>query len=77
MPIPYCSVHERLFDQKQHTWVNWSQTYVDMVTHLCDILDTANIDSSDYKVVPTACDRCKNIARQAIYEPIEPFEPPL
>jgi hypothetical protein len=48
--------------------------YVDMVKPAGDILDSANIDSFDYAVIPTPCDLCKKIARQAVCEQIEPFD---
>ena len=73
MSIPYCTVHERLFDLKCGAWFTWSQDYVTMVQHLCDILDSANIDSSDYKVIRTSCDLCKKVARQAVDEQIDPL----
>jgi hypothetical protein len=73
MPIPYCTVHERLFDAQCGAWLTWSQAYVTMVQHLCDILDSAHIDSSHYKVTQTACDRCTTIARQAVDEHIDPL----
>ncbi len=75
MSLSYCSLHERLFDPQCNTWVTWSQMYVDMVKPFCDILDSANIDSSAYAILPTPCDLCKKIARQAVSEQIEPFGP--
>ena len=73
MLIPYCTVHERLFDAKCGMWFTWSQAYVIMVQHLCDILDSAHIPSADYQVTRTACDRCTTIARQTVDEPIDPL----
>jgi hypothetical protein len=74
MPIPYCSVHERLFDATCGAWLTWSHDYVTMVQHLGDLLDSAHIDSSHYTVTQTACDLCTTSARQAVDEPIDPLE---
>jgi hypothetical protein len=49
--------------------------YVDMVKPFCDTLDSADVDSSTYTVIPAPCDLCKEIARQAVSEQIEPFDP--
>jgi hypothetical protein len=59
MPIPYCTMHERLFDPQHRTWITWSKDYVTMVQHVCDILDSAHLDTSGYKVVTAACDQCQ------------------
>ncbi len=67
MPIPYCSVHERLFVQQKNAWITWSQDDVSMVKQLCDTLDSANILFSDYEVIESSCDRCIEIARQLLH----------
>ena len=71
MPIPCCSVHERLFDPQHNTWINWSQDRVAVVQHLCDIRDSATIAYSDYKVIEAACDRCIEVARQILHAQLE------
>jgi hypothetical protein len=76
MPIPYCSVHERLLVQQKNLWINWSQDYVTMVKHICDILDSANIVFSDYEVRESPCDLCIEIARQALQKQWEKLGPP-
>jgi hypothetical protein len=48
--------------------------YVDMVKPFCDMLDSASIDSSGYTVIPTSCDLCTAIARQAVDEQIDPLQ---
>jgi len=68
MPIPYCSVHDRLFVQQKNIWVNWSQDYVSMANHICDTLDSANTLFSDYEVIESPCDLCIEIARQILHE---------
>ena len=75
MPIPYCSVHERLFDPKRNAWVNGSQGSVTMIQHLSDIFDSAMIACSDYEVIETACDRCIEVARQILHEQLEKLDP--
>jgi hypothetical protein len=72
MSIPYCDVHERLFDSQHHAWITWSRMYVEMVQRLCDMLDAESIACADYKVTQSTCDLCKNIAQQAVDEHIEP-----
>jgi uncharacterized cysteine cluster protein YcgN (CxxCxxCC family) len=74
MAIPYCDVHERLFDPQRHAWIQWSRMYVEMVQRLCAMLDAEHIACGDYKVTPTACDRCTTIARQAVDEHIDPCD---
>jgi hypothetical protein len=74
MSIAYCPCHERLFDPKRNAWINWSRMYIDMVEHLCDMLDAEHIECSEYKVIQTFCDCCTNVARQAVYEQIEPLQ---
>ena len=76
MSIPYCYLHERLFDPQRQAWSTWSRMYVDMVQRLCDMLEAEHIACADHKVTPTACDRCTQIARQAVDEPREPCTPP-
>jgi hypothetical protein len=66
MPIPYCTVHERLFDPRGKAWMTWSQDYVTMVQHVCGILDSAHIDASDYKVINAACDQCQEVIRKEL-----------
>jgi hypothetical protein len=75
MPIPYCSVHERLFVRQKNAWMNWSQDYVSMVKHICDTFDSANILFSDYKVIESPCDLCIEIARQLLHEQWEKLGP--
>ena len=58
----------------RNAWINWSRMYVDMVQHLCDMLDAEHIEYADYKVIQTFCDCCTNIARQAVHEQIEPLQ---
>ena len=45
--------------------------YVDLLQHLCNMLDAEHIECSDYRVTQTVCDLCTTIARQAMYEQIE------
>lgn len=67
MLLPYCSVHERVFDLTRHMWVNWSQDDMTTVQPHCDILDsTASVDA-DAHVIETACDQCIEIARQLLH----------
>ena len=72
MPLSYCTLHERFFDPHGQTWVTWPQMLVAMVQPCCDMLDAASIDLSRYTVIPTPCDLCTAIARQAVDEPIDP-----
>jgi hypothetical protein len=76
MPIPYCSVHDRLFVQQKNIWTNWSQDCIAVVEHLCDTLDSTMIGYADYKVIEAACDRCVEVARQILYAQLEKFGTP-
>jgi len=74
MPLSYCTLHERFFDPHGQTWVTWPHMLVAMVQPCCDMLDAASINASGYTVVPTSCDLCTAIARQAVDELIDPLE---
>ena len=76
MSIPYCYLHERLFNSQSQVWNTWSRMYVDMVQGLCDMLEAEHIACADHKVIPTACDRCTQMARQAVEEPGETYAQP-
>jgi uncharacterized cysteine cluster protein YcgN (CxxCxxCC family) len=47
-----------------------------MIERVCDILDAAEIDCADYKVIETTCDQCVEITRQILHEQLEKREPP-
>ena len=72
MPIAYCPCHERLFDPKRQAWMAWSRMYIDMVEHLCAMLDAEQIACADYRVTQTCCDVCTTLTRQVVDEPIDP-----
>jgi hypothetical protein len=76
MPIPYCTVHERLFVQHNHTWITWSQGYVSMVKQICDTLDAAPILFADSTVIESPCDQCIEGTRQQLHESWEQLGPP-
>lgn len=73
MPLFYCPRHERLCDPHGQTWVTWPALYVAMLPPFCTLLDAAKIDASRYTVIPTPCDRCTAMARQAVEEHIDPL----
>ena len=75
MFISYCSVHKRLFHPQRNAWIDRSPAYINMIKRVCDILNSAEMDCSDYKVVETACDRCVEIARQILHEQLEKLAP--
>ena len=75
MPIPYCSVHERLFVRQNNIWTNWSHGYMSIVKHICDTLDSANILLSDYEVIESPCDQCIEIARQILHKQLAKLYP--
>jgi len=75
MPIPYCSVHDRLFVQQKNVWINGSQDCVTSVNHIYDTLDSATIVFSDYGVIESPCDLCIEIARQALRKQLEHLDP--
>jgi hypothetical protein len=68
MPIADCPDHERLFDLKRQAWIAWSRMYVDMVQHLCDLLDAEHIACADSRVTQTCGARCPTSTPQARYE---------
>ena len=48
--------------------------YGAMMEPFCDLLDATTIDASRYTVIPTPCDLCAAIARQAVDELIDSLE---
>jgi hypothetical protein len=67
MLLPYCSVHERVFDPKRHVWDNWSHGGVAPEQQCCDMLDSTTSVEADSRVIETACDQCVEIARQILH----------
>ena len=74
MPISYCDLHKRLFDQQRQTWVTWPRMDLAMAEPFCDVLDSARGDSASHTVIPMPCDLCTAIARQAVDERMEPLQ---
>jgi hypothetical protein len=71
MSLLYCSLHERLFVQQRNTWATWPLEAIRLLQHLHDILTIANIECADYEVINIACDQCKEITRQILYDQFE------
>jgi len=72
MAIPYCDVHERLFDGQRNAWIPWSRLDVKMGQGLGAMLEAEPMPWDDDHVTPMWCDRCIHIARQAVDAHIEP-----
>jgi hypothetical protein len=67
MLLPYCSVHERVFDPTRHVWASWSQDGVTPEQQCCDMLDSTTSEEADSHVIETACDQCVEVARQILH----------
>ena len=73
MPTPYCSVHKRLFNPHNSTWMPWDKEHSALAQQVGHTREAAPRDVSRPVLMQTACDRCAAIARQAICEQIEPL----
>ena len=64
MPLLYCNVHERVFVQEHNHWTNLALDKIHPLKRLYELLQSADIEASDYQVVETPCDQCEEITRQ-------------
>ena len=64
MPLLYCNVHERASVQEHNNWTNLTRDNIHPLKRLYEMLHSADIEASDYKVIETPCDQCEEITRQ-------------
>ena len=64
MSLLYCSAHERAFVQEHNHWTNLSLDHIHPLKRLYEMLQSADIEASDYQIVETPCDQCEAITHQ-------------
>ena len=62
MPISYCSVHERAFDERSKQWINFPRGDLTPLERFYAWLHDADIEASEYEVIETRCDLCEQTA---------------
>ena len=58
MSVRYCSQHERLLSSKNKAWIDFPIADMQTIQALYEFFRSANIETSVYRVLKTACDRC-------------------
>jgi hypothetical protein len=66
MPLQYCSLHARLFSWKSHAWKDFSLTKINQIRGFDQLLRSAKPDSTDLRVIESACDQCAEVIRQVL-----------
>ena len=63
MSLSYCSLHKRLFSQRYHRWVTFSQKTIDDLRGYHALLRSTHKDASHLDVIEQSCDRCEATVR--------------
>lgn len=58
MLLEYCSLHARLFSQKNRAWKDFSLAKIDQIREFGQLLRSAKPDSTGLQVIEGPCDRC-------------------
>jgi len=59
MSIHYCSLHTRLLSGQYKEWIDSSLEQIKIIKGLYEIFHSANIATSEYKIIETSCGQCK------------------
>ena len=68
MPVSYCRQHERLMSRKRKRWMDFPLEKMEAVTALYRFFTRAHIDTSEYLVIETVCDKCEERTVQKLQE---------
>jgi hypothetical protein len=71
MPVSYCRQHERLMNRKRKGWIDFPLEKMEAITVLYRFFNRAHIDTSEYLVIETACDKCEEIALQKLQDELK------
>ena len=76
MPVSYCRQHERLWSRKSKTWIDLSFGKIEAIAALYRFFSRSHIDTSEYLVVETPCDKCEDTVLQIILDKLNKIDPP-
>jgi hypothetical protein len=58
MPTHYCSLHARLLRARKNEWMDFPREKIEGIKSLYRLFQRRAIDTPEYLVIETACDRC-------------------
>jgi hypothetical protein len=73
MPAHYCTLHARLWSEHGKEWIDFPREKMEAVKSLHKLLQRRGIDTPEYRVIETACDRCD---AQKFQEQLKKRDPP-
>jgi hypothetical protein len=76
MPVSYCRQHERLWSRKSHTWIDFSFGKIEAIAALYRFFSRSHIDTSEYLVVETPCDKCEDTVLHIVPDKLKKVDPP-
>ena len=76
MSVRYCSQHERLLSSKHKAWIDFPIADTQTIQALHEFFRSANIETSVYRVIETACDRCAEVTLQTPRAELHNHDPP-
>jgi hypothetical protein len=74
MPIHYCSLHARPLSGQYKEWIDSSLEQLKIIKGLYKIFHSANIETSEYKIIETSCGQCKESTCKPPYVTLPPPE---
>ena len=75
MPALYCTLHERLLSVTSNTWIDFSLEKIQAIQALYEGFHAVNIETSAYRVIETACDKCEAASVQRLAEKLKRIDP--
>ena len=66
MSLRYCSLHERVFVQRAHKWMDFSREKMHQLKAVYERQRVNAAHPSEVEVIETVCDECDAIARQIL-----------
>jgi hypothetical protein len=75
MPVRYCSQHTRLLGGKYNEWVDFPLEKMQAIKVLYGFFRVEHIETSAYRVIESACDRCEEIAVQQLRKELKKIDP--
>ena len=68
MPLRYCSLHERVFDQHHRRWMAFPRDKMAPLTHVFALYRALGLDCAYQEVIETSCDQCDALATQILHK---------
>ena len=63
MPLRYCSLHEQVFVQRKHKWIDFSREKIELLKNFFELHHALGVAAAHDEVVEDFCDECDEIAR--------------